>query len=42
MAKRWSARRIGLVTGLALAVIVQLIPVPEGVSREAGCACHWH
>lgn len=35
MGKGWSARRIGLVTGLALALIVQLIPVPEGVSREA-------
>lgn len=35
MAKGWTARRIGLVTGITLAVIVQLIPVPEGVSREA-------
>ena len=31
----WTAKRIGLILGLALALIIQLLPVPEGVSREA-------
>lgn len=29
------SKRIGLIAGLALAVIVQLLPVPEGLNREA-------
>ncbi|PWE18471.1 sodium:sulfate symporter [Marinicauda salina] len=31
----WTSKRIGLVAGLALAVGLQLIPVPEGLTREA-------
>jgi sodium-dependent dicarboxylate transporter 2/3/5 len=32
---RVSAKTIGLFTGLALAVLIQLIPLPDGLSREA-------
>ncbi|GGG95387.1 di- and tricarboxylate transporter [Glycocaulis albus] len=31
----WTPRRIGLVTGIVLAIGLQLIPVPEGLSSEA-------
>lgn len=31
----WTSKRIGFFAGLALALAVQLIPVPEGLSREA-------
>lgn len=31
----WTSKRIGFFAGLALALIVQLIPIPEGLSREA-------
>lgn len=31
----WTSKRIGLVAGLVLALSVQLIPVPDGLSREA-------
>ncbi|MCC5996487.1 MAG: SLC13/DASS family transporter [Oceanicaulis sp.] len=35
MSDVWTSKRIGLVTGLVLALIIQFIPVPDGVSREA-------
>ncbi|KAA5803552.1 SLC13/DASS family transporter [Alkalicaulis satelles] len=31
----WTSKRIGLITGLVLALVIQLIPVPEGLTREA-------
>ena len=30
-----ASQRIGLITGLVLAVLLQFIPVPDGLSREA-------
>lgn len=35
MTSSWTPRRIGLVTGLAVAIGLQCIPLPEGLSREA-------
>ena len=35
MSITWTPRRIGLVTGLVLAIGLQFVPVPDGVSREA-------
>ncbi|MCR9129637.1 MAG: SLC13 family permease [Alphaproteobacteria bacterium] len=34
-AQGWTTKRIGFLTGLVLAVGLQLLPVPEGLTREA-------